>query len=175
MSKVNACELPQDAILRRYSRARTDLHGHVYTDCFTVQIDRRVSLEEFVLAFYTTPLFRAERMILGLIGRPSSDQQALQLSQGAAESFAAWSVEDRTEKQLLMRDFRGRTRSWFMVFETVATSGPATQLLFGSAVVPATQHETQNGDSGRAFKLLLGFHELYSKALLSSAARRLFR
>jgi hypothetical protein len=74
------------------------------------------------------------------------------------DTFAAWSVEAHTGNQLLMCDFQGRTRSWFMV------SG--TRLLFGSAVVPVTVTESR-------FRWLLGLHRLYSRALLRAARSRL--
>jgi hypothetical protein len=132
-------------------------------------------LQEFVLAFYTTPLFRVERLILGLIGRPSRDEQALKLSQGSADSFAAWSVEARALNQLLMCDFRGRTRSWFMATEGIVAGNEGTRLFFGSAVVSAGRGDTEKSDMGLLFRMLLGFHKLYSKALLSSARARLAR
>jgi hypothetical protein len=173
MFQVEPCELPQEALLRRYFDSRDC--ARTYADCFSVRTSQSVSLQEFVLAFYTTPLFRVERLILGLIGRPSSDEQALKLSQGETESFAAWSVEALAANQLLMCDFRGRTRSWFMAIDDIAASNQGTQLFFGSAVVPADRGDVGKSDMGLVFRLLLGFHKLYSKALLSSARTRLER
>ena len=173
MFRVEPCELPQDALLRRYSSSHDGVRS--YTDCFSLRIDQAVDLQQFVLAFYTTPLFRVERLVLATIGRSSSDEQALKLSQGAADSFAAWSVEAREETQLLMCDFRGRTRSWFMVNEDTAGSNQATQLFFGSAVVSASRGDARKSEMSPVFRMLLGFHKLYSKALLSSAGTRLAR
>ena len=45
------------------------------------------------------------------ISRPSPDTQARDLAIGERDAFAAWSVEDRSENQLLMCDFYGCTRS----------------------------------------------------------------
>lgn len=130
MFQVEPCELPQEALLRRYSNSHDNSHDgdRSYADCFSIHLNQAVSLQQFVHAFYTTPLFRVERTILGMIGRPSSDEQALSLSQGSADSFAAWSVEARSADQLLLCDFRERTRSWFMVADSERTSKPGTQL-----------------------------------------------
>ena len=43
-SSVRPCELPRDALLRRYV-------GRGYTDCWTVDVDRPVAHAEFVEAF----------------------------------------------------------------------------------------------------------------------------
>jgi hypothetical protein len=173
MFQVEPCELPQEALLRRYSDSHDGVRS--YADCFSIQLNQAVSLQQFVHAFYTTPLFRMERTILGMIGRSSSDEQALSLSQGSADSFAAWSVEARSADQLLMCDFRERTRSWFMVADSERISKPGTQLFFGSAVVPSDRGRARKSNMGQGFKLLLGFHRWYSKALLESASAALKR
>ena len=139
-----------------------------YTDCYSLEVDRNVSLERFVYAFYTTWLFKLERRILQLAGRPSTDDQALAVASQTADHFAAWEVEQRSENQILLSDYAGRTRSWMMI-ETTATG---TRLYFGSAVVPSSRSPNGKPRLGAAFTLLLGFHKLYSRALLSLAARR---
>ena len=152
-------ELPSNALLARYGPPH-------YTDCFSATVPGEVSLEEFVYAFYTAPLFRCERIILKLIGRGSSDTDALRLVQNHGERFAAWTLEDRTEDQLLMCDFRSRTRSWFMVRRH---EGTAT-LYFGSAVTAADDAGPHSGN-----RILLGLHRSYSRLLLRGAVRRLSR
>ena len=80
------------------------------------RIDGAVELGAYVEAFYTTIVFKAERLILKwLVSRPSTDREARQIARAEAETFAAWELLDRTDNQLLMRDFRGQTCSWFMV------------------------------------------------------------
>jgi hypothetical protein len=64
-----------------------------------------------------------------------------------------------------MCDRYERTRSWFRV---VPVSGDRTVLQFGSAVA-ARGVQTRSGSRGGGFRLLLGFHVLYSQALLYSA------
>ena len=143
--------LPNNALLQKYAKAGA------YTDCFSTDVLANVSLAEFVEAFYTTWLFRVERFILRVaVSKPSTDEQVSALTAGTLDTFAAWYVEGRAEHQLLMCDFRGHTRSWFMV-------APG-KLYFGSAVVPINRP---------SYKLLIGFHRLYSRALLSAARSRL--
>lgn len=158
--------LPDDALLRAYAK-----DGH-YTDCFATDLPVGVSQARYVEAFYTTALFRLERWILSwAVARPSTDAEARQLAAGARDAFAAWRVEDRRDDQLLMRDvFTHRTRSWLMT----APAGRGTRLYFGSAVVPKVDRDGSTS-LGASFGLLLGFHTLYSRALLGAARRRLSR
>ncbi|MEM7433234.1 MAG: hypothetical protein AAF351_15035 [Pseudomonadota bacterium] len=159
MFSVRKTELPGGALLSRYESRQN------YTDCFRLVIEDEVALDEFIFAFYTTWLFRIERVLLRFaVSKPSTNDQARRLADGSIEFFAAWSVEDRRSDQLLMRDFHHRTRSWLMVESLPIGHGVGTQLFFGSAVVDA---------GGSRFSLLLGFHKLYSRALLSAARSRL--
>ncbi len=172
MQSIHRSELPPGALLRKYQ------NGEAYADCYVTQIARHVSHAEYVEAFYTTPLFKVERRLLAwVVSKPSTDAQAGQLACGTLDSFAAWSVEERCEDQLLMCDFQGRTRSWLMVVPAEGESAASTRLYFGSAVVPAraARAGARTPDLGLTFRLLLGFHKLYSRALLSSAKSRLMR
>jgi hypothetical protein len=168
MTAIQPCPLPPDALLRTYADAGA------YTDCFATDVARAVSQAEYVEAFYLGGLFRIERWLLALfVARPSTDAQVRALAAGDIHRFAAWSVEGRSANQLLMCDMAGRTRSWLMTAPAADGSG-GTRLYFGSAVVPAT-----GADGGRrlgfVFDALLGFHKLYSRALLRAARERLAR
>ena len=55
---------------------------------------------------------------------------------------------------------------------TPAESGNGTRLYFGSAVVPA-EGSASGADIGSGFRLLLGFHKMYSRVLLKAAVARL--
>ena len=166
MFSVNSGELPEGALLSRYRESGD------YTDCYFVDIDREVSHAEYIRAFYTTLPFKTERRILKwAVSKPSTDEEASLLAEGKADRFAAWYVEAKEGQQLLLSDFRERTRSWLM---TEASNG-STRLYFGSAVVKERDPETQERRMGKSFGLLLGFHRLYSRVLLSSARRRLLR
>lgn len=162
MISIQNIPVPTDTLLGNYSSVTG-----AFTDCYMTGIARTVSFPEFVFAFYTTPLIKLERLILLTVSKPSSDTQARQLADGKIEKFAAWTVEARTENELLMCDYLSRTRSWFMA----KSDGAKTQLYFGSAVVPKTGATSL--DLG--FRTLLGFHRIYSVLLLRSARSRLNR
>ena len=168
MFSVEPCPIPDDALLNNYLREGT------YTDCYVTEIRGSVSHVQYVLAFYTTRVFKLERLILKLaVSRPSTDAQAEQLAAGSIDAFAAWDVEARNENQLLMCDFQRRTRSWLMVVPLENASGTRTRLYFGSAVVPVKNSRTGKVTLGFVFRVLLGFHKVYSAVLLYAARSRL--
>ncbi len=155
--------LAGDALLARYAVAGDGAALPHYTDCFATTVPIAVDLATFVHAFYTTPLFRSERLVLRLLGMHSTDADIEALLAGRQQHFAAWTLEDRTDDQLLMCDIRERTRSWFRV----APEGSDTRLYFGSAVIA-------DGDRPKSgYRVLLRLHRFYSRKLLRAAARRL--
>lgn len=165
MSPIRPTELPPSALLRKYA------HEGAYTDCYATELPKVVTQPQYVEAFYTTAVFKLERLILRLlVAKPSTDADVRRLVQAETSSFAAWSVEDRTPDQLLMCDYLGRTRSWLMVAPSQDRVG--THLYFGSAVVPV--RSTSGAPTlDSSFNALLGFHKLYSRVLLSAARSRL--
>jgi hypothetical protein len=165
---VRVCPLPAETLLGRYTRSGA------FTDCYATELPGTFSHAEYVRAFYTTWVFRLERAILKwVVARPSTDEQARQLAEGSIDSFAAWHVEGRSENQLLMSDFQGRTRSWLMIEPAAVGNEAGTRLYFGSAVVPVTDSKTGTARLGPLFSALLGFHKLYSRVLLRAAKSRL--
>jgi hypothetical protein len=169
MPAIRSHPLPGHALLGKYA------NGNAYTDCYITEIPASVSHAAYVEAFYTTAVFKLERLLLAwFVSRPSSDAQARRLAAGELNSFAAWDVEARSVNQLLMCDFQGRTRSWLMVAPVQSGGSTSTRLYFGSAVVPSVN---KAGDAGLgfAFRALLGFHKVYSRVLLSAASSRLAR
>jgi hypothetical protein len=170
MGSIRNSPLPKEALLRLYLR-----DGH-YTDCFSTDISQSVTHSQYVTAFYTTFLFKIERLILRLaVSRPSTDTDAVQLAEKQRDTFAAWNVETRDDNQLLLCDFQGRTRSWLMIEPMPPEQGPRTRLYFGSAVVLTGKSERERRSGIFGFDLLLRFHRLYSVALLYSAKKRLER
>jgi hypothetical protein len=161
--------VPDDALLRTYrGGARPEHWGH-HGDCFSVTVDRPVSLSDLVFSFYTSRVFRVERFILRLLaGAPSTDGEARAVAQGSGTSFAVWRVGQRTATQLLMCDRYEKTRSWFRV---VPLDGGHTMLQFGSAVSAKPDRRTGVAASGVVFRLLMGFHVQYSQILLNAARR----
>jgi hypothetical protein len=145
-----------------------------YTDCFMVDVAGDVSQRQFVMAFYTSRLFKVERFILKwLVAKPSTDRQVDLLASGSIDSFAAWTVEGRECNQLLVCDYQGRTRSWLMVEPVKAGPGIATRLYFGTGIASATDRKTGGKTMPLLFRLLLGFHRRYAPALLRSAVTKL--
>jgi hypothetical protein len=167
---IKKCSVPADTLLEKYS-----MNGG-YADCYTTDTAVQISLSQYVLAFYTTSLFKLERFILNwTVASPSTDSQAKQLAHGDIDRFAAWSVEDRNESELLMCDLNGRTRSWLMVASEDTNSRLHTRLYFGSAVVPIQDLKTGISSIGLMYQALLGFHQIYSVLLLYSAKVRVRR
>jgi hypothetical protein len=164
MTRPVELPLPEYALLATY-RAQG-----AYTDCFVVEVPGIISQAQFVEAFYTSWLFKVERMVLKYaVAKPSTDAQAVALAAGSRNDFAAWHLEARRPDQLLMCDYQGRTRSWLMV---TPLEGPVTRLSFGSAVV-AVRRRLGKKKMPMAFHVLLSIHRLYAKALLRAAVGQL--
>ena len=165
MYSIKKCPVPADTMLGKYS-----VNG-AYTDCYTTKISGSISFPEFIFSFYTTPLFKVERLILKFtVSKPSTDAEARQLADSKIDKFAAWHVEGRNENELLMCDFLERTRSWFKL---IPVSQTRTQLYFGSAVSSSQNSKTGKLSLGFGFRTLLGFHQIYSMLLLHSARSRI--
>ena len=168
MFSVESCPIPDGALLNKYQGNRA------YTDCYVTDIQGSVSHVQYVTAFYTTLVFRLERLILKMaVSRPSTDAQAEQLAAGFIDTFAAWQVEARSNNQLLLSDFQHRTRSWLMVEPVLSDGGTCTRLYFGSAVIGVENSGTGRFTLGVGFRALLAFHRYYSKVLLYAARTRL--
>ena len=167
MPKVFESELPSNALSATYKTQGA------FVDCYYSEIAKDVSLDEYIQAFYTTPLFKLERSLLSLATfKCASDHDALALSSGKSDRYSIWTVEGREANQVLMRDFTGNTRSWFMVKK--ASGGEAgIRLYFGSVVVPKGKTEGGQASFGVLFHLLGKFHQIYSKALLRAAYKKL--
>jgi hypothetical protein len=166
---LQACEISANALLRRYQ------DGTGFADCYCVDIPGTVSHTAYMEAFYTSSLFKIERVLLGcLAGKPATDADARDLARGHCAEFSAWRVEARTDSELLLADLTGRTRSWLMVSTVVQDAGqPCSRMYFGSAVVPApARPDVSKTGMGMGFHALLGFHRLYSRLLLSAARAR---
>ena len=167
MSKVEQVPPPAGSFLGKVGQGEG-----VYTDCFEVGIAADVSFADYITAFYTTPIFRAERLILRLFARaPATDAEARQVGTGEADRFAVWRVAERADNQLLMR--AGRTSSWFMLVPPSSEQDTETTLMFGSVVMPVVDPKTGHPKLGRGVEALLWPHVFYSRLLLSAARHRL--
>lgn len=167
---VKPADLPEDSLLAQYETESTANVAKNYCDCYSITINRKIDLQEFVYAFYTSKVFRIELRILSIaLGIPATNEHAKQLSLGNTDSFSAWTVETRLSNEILLREPKSRTGSWFMVRQDVESDSGATELFFGSVVFPK---KNQKG-FGVLFHSLMGFHKYYSCALLYSAKKRL--
>ena len=82
MTLIKPCQLPDDALLSAY------IPKGAYTDCYKTEISKPVTHAQYVSAFYTTFVFKLERLILKwALSKPSSDAQAIQL----ADLLSIWS------------------------------------------------------------------------------------
>ena len=153
MPSIRACPLPEDALLSKYAQAGA------YTDCLTTEICRPVSHAAYIEAFYTSRIFKLERLLLAwLMHKPSTDAQARALAD-----------------QLLICDFLGYTRSWLMIAPPGDGGAAGTRLYFGTAVVPARDTVSGQATWTFSFRMLLPFHKLYARTLLYAARLRLER
>lgn len=162
-------ELPEETLLAELRREGS------YTDCFSLSLPLAVSQATFVEAFYTTAMFKSERLLLGVLaGKSSTDRQALELANGTGTWFAVWSVTRRTENELLLSEQTGRTSSWLMARQEASDGKTATRLFFGSAIKPKRASSAGEGPKfSGLFHALLGLHNLYSRKLLEAAASRI--
>jgi hypothetical protein len=65
--------VPEDALLKTYRGGVHPERWRKYGDCFSVAVDQVVSLADFVFAFYTSPVFRIERLLLRVLSDTSGD------------------------------------------------------------------------------------------------------
>lgn len=168
--------IPDIGLLAKYVDAPYPNGARAYTDCFETLLSDEFALQDFINAFYTTWLFKLERVVIRFMaGQPSTDDDAARLAAGSAQTFAVWTIEERTPTQLLLCDSHGRTRSWLMV-EPMRGNGHAQTLLrFGSAVTPETDKKSGKTELSMGFRLLLPIHRVYSRLLLGASQSRLLR
>jgi hypothetical protein len=170
---VTQQSVPVDSLLNTYRGGPHPERWVSQGDCFSLTVDRVVTLKEFVVAFYTSPVFRVERLILLILaGAPATDSDVRSVADGSGTLFAIWRVGERTTTQLLMCDRFEKTRSWFQV---VPMESGATELRFGSAVAVSRNRATGAMSMRWRFRWLMGFHVLYSRILLNAAWRKLLK
>jgi len=168
MTRALPIEPPESSLLLELRRRGC------YTDCYALEVPAPVTQAQFVEAFYTTLLFKAERFILKLLAaRPSTDQDAKDLAAGTKDTFAVWQVTHRSPEQLLLKAQIGRTSSWLMAAPESSSKGQKTTLYFGSAIAGRINQETGRQQFSLASSAMLGLHDLYSRLLLQAAAKKL--
>lgn len=172
VSSVVQTAVPDFSLLRTFRAPIQPEAWDQYQDCFTAEIDRQLTLAEYIYAFYTTVPFTLERMLIAaLIGKSSTILNAQALAAGQVRQFSAWVVLARTDTQVLLGDYRNQTRSWLAVQPLTAKQG--TRLYFGSGIRAIADPASGKPAMTWGFRALGGFHVLYSRVLLSAAQRRL--
>ncbi len=167
MWSIDVSDLPESSLLLRFHEEAA------YTDCYVTKVDRIITLGEYIEAFYTTRLFKIERLILKWVAsKPSTDHEVGLLADNHLNTFSAWNVEARETDQILLADYLGRTKSWLML-KPAHSPAPTTCLYFGSVVVPTRDKATGLLSMGKAFRAMLPFHKVYSQALLAAAKAQL--
>lgn len=155
MPSIREISVPKNALLETYAE-RTG----AYVDCYCVDANGNIGLGTFVECFFNTRLMKLERRLIGMNGKPSTEEDVRTLAHGTGESLAWWRVERREPDQLLLSVSRIATRTFLMVTE-IPGSTTKTRLFFGSALLKPS----------RLSRILLPFHKAYSRLLLRSAAR----
>lgn len=168
MSNIIEAEIPPDALSARY------VEEAAFVDCYYIEIPKEITLDRYIEAFYTTPLFKVERTILSIATfKAASDREAAELSLEKSNSYSIWTVENRNSNQIILRDFTKKTRSWLMVKTLKNEESVISRLFFGSVVVPSKVSDSGHASFGVLFHLLSRFHLWYSKALLKAAYKKL--
>jgi hypothetical protein len=167
VEKIRPQALPAHSLLNPYA-------ANGYADCFVADLAGSITHAQYVEAFYTSWLFKLERLVLRwLVAKPSTDEEARALALGNRDQFAAWSVEARAPEQLLVRDYQGKTCSWLMVEPGFENNAPVTRLYFGTGIVPRVDPHTGRRRLTFFFRALMPLHKVYARSLLSAARSRL--
>lgn len=162
--KIEKVAVPDNCLMTVYR----DMPG-CEADNFQATFPGPVTLDAYIAAFFDTPLFRLERLILRLFaGRATTRADVVALANGQANSFAMWHVVERSDTEIMLAVERSRIRSWLAIVPPEKPGDP-TILRFGSAIVPKSVSASGKGQIGFLFRALTGFHNLYSRLLLRAA------
>jgi hypothetical protein len=165
---------PPDSLLTKRVKESTLL---VEADCYSLEIDGKVSLEEFVEAFFTSQVFQVERMVLPVA---STDEQARQFARGTTADFATWRAVGRTEGEFLTIWGDGSPETteipksgtqgatWFRVEPAGTADAPRTRISLGSSIVG-----TPNPLTSFVMGIATPLHGVYSQTLVQCAADNL--
>jgi len=170
MSNIVEVSLPAKALSATYQEEGA------FADCYYIDIPRDVTLETYIKAFYTTPVFKIERTLLSIVTfKVATDSDAMALSLDQSERYSIWTVERRQSNQILLRDFTQKTRSWLMIEKRKDDDAVITRLFFGSVVVPKSVSSKGHASFGVLFHMFDRFHKFYSRMLLRSAYKSLLK
>lgn len=148
MDKVSACDVPEGSLLAGFGAPQD------YRDCFCRVLPGAMDLGTLIERFYGSAAFRPERIVLGLMGTPTSAADLRALARGESDRFGVWQVVERQVTQILLESKGTGTASWLAV---EALDHGSTKLMFGSWV----RRLDQSG-----WRFFARPHRLYSRLLL---------
>ena len=186
-----ACAVPEGSLLAGFG-APGD-----YRDCFCRVVAGAVDLGTLIERFYLSAAFRPERLVLGLLGRTASGDQARALARGEADRFGVWEVVEQrdlsrsssgceahpkaepvaqTRSEILLHSKGTGTASWLAVEPlTVSSTKPSSSS--GCEAQPKAEPIGRTrmyfgswvGTVGQTgWRFMLRPHQLYSRMLLGA-------
>ncbi|MBE7636584.1 hypothetical protein GUA87_06980 [Sneathiella sp. P13V-1] len=168
MKQVRKSPLPDPSFMQLYK----DTLG-CQVDCFCVEVPTPITMEQYITAFFDSPVFKLERFILKIAAKSPTTRQGVEnLASGKSDQFAMWKVEQRSENELLLAVQNSPIRTWLTLRPG---EDDTTHLYFGSAVLPEETDKLGNPRTGFLFRALGWFHEGYSKVLLWAAVREIYK
>ncbi len=166
MTHVEKTAIPLDSFMSAYKQ----IDG-CSADAFRGYLEFPVTLEALITAFFGSPIFTLERLLLKSIGQANTSRSDITgLAAGTQEKFAAWKVEDRNESEVILKVGSSPIRSWLMARPD---GDGKTAIYFGSAVLPQTTNRNSKPQVGSSFRFFMGVHNFYSCLLLKSTIKNL--
>ncbi|ORX96183.1 hypothetical protein K493DRAFT_407314 [Basidiobolus meristosporus CBS 931.73] len=167
----------------------------IYLDSFSIQVpqsqlsiprsaaDRDALLNSYARAFYTSPVFKLERLLLGWFKSstqtpPETDKDILakKFQVGDVVAVETYTVVKRDSNQVefkfsLQKDVIDGT-SWLAVQEPETEDGAYT-FWFGTAIYPAAEELAEFESRFKSDNFEARFHKLYSRVLIDMAVKKL--
>ncbi|KAF0682555.1 Aste57867_25353 [Aphanomyces stellatus] len=128
---------------------------HQHVDVFEVSLDQPTSVTDVARAFFQSPVFQVERMVLNLAGAYVTTDAAIDsLPFAVGDSVVMFKVVDTTPNELLFKySDKVNGHSW------LAVSDDGRRLRFGSTIQNASL----------AVRLFTPIHLIYAQVVLASA------
>lgn len=141
-------------------------------DCFRLDVPGHVPIERFAHAFFTSWLFKLERLVLPVA---TTDDLAKDFAYSRVNEFAIWTAKERTDSELLAvwaeQHSPASGATWMRVVHGKDDEGkPKTCLEFGSAIAPGDMPYQK-----AVMAVAVPLHLAYSGLLLGAAAGNIDR
>eukprot|EP00892_Ulva_mutabilis_P011547 jgi/Ulvmu1/8765/UM048_0020.1 len=171
---VTACDVPDDSLLNYVSQTQKVW----YTDCYTTPICRQSrivshagAVDALCKAFFRSWPMKAELWLLSLSGSDSPTDDEIVRTQFAEEdSVSVFRVALRGPGEILFDSYQTFAFTWMSVYKD--SDGYISEVKFGSALTGAGYRGVPL-QTYMIYQALMPFHYLYSRVLLSQAAKQL--